>query len=185
MSSRSAQAHAVNGPGRPCAAQSGPDVLMDNLNKPNELCGAVIRLQRFCGQPLRLQQIRWGRRGRSNRGDHTGEPRQESEPEMAQPSCVPRRVKLPAVFPSLHAHEPLSCRARDPSGPGPLQHSSNLEECHDYFPKSDPAARTVPGTQENKLSKLSPGPHGPGRSVYKSTHADIHRHAQRQECKQH
>jgi hypothetical protein len=185
VSSRSAQAHAVNGPGGPCAAQSGPDVLMDNLNKPNELYSAVIQLQRFCGQPLRPQRIRCGRRGRSNRGDRSGEPRQESEPAVAQPSCVPRRIKLPAVFPSLRAHEPLSCRARDPSGPGPLLRSTKSEERRDYFHKPHPAVRTVPATQEYKLSKLCPGPNGPGKSVHKPAHADIHRHAQRQECKQH
>jgi hypothetical protein len=185
VSSRSAQVHADNGPGGPCAAQSGPDVLTDNLKKPNELYGAVIQLQRFCGQPLRSQHICWGRRGRSNRGDRTGKPRQEGEPEAAQSSCVPRRIKLPTVFPSLHAHEPLSCRARDPSGPGPLLRSTKSEERRDYFLKSHPAVRTVPETQEGKLSKLIPGPKGPVRSVHKPAHADIHRHAQRQECKQH
>ena len=178
MSSRSAQAHAVNGPGGPCAAQSGPDVLTDNLKKPNELYGAVIQLQRFCGQPLRgPQQISWGRRGRSNRGDRAGEPRQKREPVVAQPSCVPRRVKLPAVFPSLRAHEPLSCRARDPSGPGPLLRSTKLEERRDYFHQSHPAVRTVPGTQGCKLSKLSPDTNGPVRLVHKPAHTDIHRHA--------
>jgi hypothetical protein len=177
VSSRSAQAHAVNSPGGPCAAQSGPDVLKDTLYKPNELYGAVIQLQRFCGQPLRPQPFRWERRGRSNRGDHTGEPRQEGEPGVAQPFCVPRRVKLPAVFPSLRAHEPLSCRARDPSGPGPLLHSTKLEECRDYFHQSHPAVRTVPGTQGCKLSKLSPDTNGPVRLVHKPAHTDIHRHA--------
>ena len=185
MSSRSAQAYAVKGPGGPSAAQTELDVLMDNLNKPNELYGAVIQLQRFCGQTLRPQRIRWGRRGRSNRGNRTGEPRQEGEPETAQPSCVPRRIKLPAVFPSLRAHEPMSCRTRDPSGLGPLLRSTKPEERRDYFHQSHPAVRTIPGTQECKLSKLGPGPHGPGKSVHKPAHADIHRHAERQECKQH
>jgi len=158
---------------------------MDNLKKPNELYGAVIQVQRFCGQPLRPQRNRCGRRGRSNRGDRTGEPRQEGEPNVAQPSCVPRRIKLPAVFPSLRAHEPLSCRARDPTGPGPLLRSTKLEERRDYFHLSHPAFRTVPRTQKCKLSKLSPDPNGPVRSVHKPAHADIHRHAQRQECEQH
>ena len=129
---------------------------MDNLNKPNELYGAVIQLQRFCGQPLRLQRIRWKRRCRSNRGDRTGKPRQEGEPDVAQPSCVPRRIKLPAVFPSLHAHEPMSCRARDPSGPGPLLRSTKSEERHDYFHLSHPAVRTVPDTQEGNLQNSNP-----------------------------
>ena len=177
MSSRSAQAHAVNDPGGPCAAQSGPDVLTDNLNKPNELYGAAIQLQRFCGQPLRPQRNRCGRRGRSNRGDRAGKPHQKREPGVAQPSCVPRRIKLPAVFPSLRAHEPLSCRARDPSGPGPLLRSTKSEERRDYFHQSHLAVRTFPGTQGCKLSKLSPEPNGPAYSIHKPAHTDIHRHA--------
>jgi hypothetical protein len=185
VSSRSAQAHAVNGPWRPCAAQAGLGVLKETLNKPNELCSTVIQLQRFCGQPFRLQRNRCRRRGRSNRGDRAGKPHQKCEPGVAQPSCVPRRVKLPAVFPSLRAHEPLSCRARDPPGPGPLLRPTNLEERLDYFHLSHPAVRTVPYTQECKLSKLSPEPKGPEYSVYKPAHADIHRHAKRQERKQH
>ena len=186
MSSRSAHGHAVNSPGGPCAAQSGPDVLTDNLKKPNELYGAVIQLQRFCGQPLRgPQRIPWGRRGRSNRGDRAGKPHQKCEPGVAQPSCVPRRIKLPAVFPSLRAHEPLSCRARDPSGPGPLLHSTKLEECRDYFHQSLPAVRTVPGTQGCNFQNSVRTQMARYTSVHKPAHADIHRHAQRQECKQH
>jgi len=84
-------------------------------NKPGV---EVTRLQRVCGQPCFAQWCHCLKRGRSNRSHYTEKLRDENEPEVAQ---LPREFRVtPAVFPSLRAHEPLSCRARDPSGPGRL-----------------------------------------------------------------
>ena len=112
------------------------------LNKPNELCGTVIRLQRVCGQPC----LCCGR-GRSNHGVCTGVLRGWSWPKRPESSIAFGATSaLPTVFPSLRAHEPLSCRGRDPSGPGRLT-NLNLISCEpDYWRRK----------QEGKLVK--PGP---------------------------
>jgi hypothetical protein len=106
----------------------------------NKLYVTVTRLQRDCGRPCRKT-----RRGRSNRGICTAIPRER------RGDCLPRRspprrrkpvagsfgsscaccatCTLPTVFPSLRAHEPLSCRARDPSGPGRRNASKTTCSC--------------------------------------------------------
>ena len=93
-------------------------------NKPGV---EVTRLQRVCGQPCLRPSCDCLQRGRSNRGHCTEKLRDENEPNVAQ---LPRELRgTTAVFPSLRAHEPLSCRARDPSGPGrlsPLPDRMNL-----------------------------------------------------------
>ena len=142
------------------------------LNKPNELCGAVIRLQRVCGQPC----LCCGR-GRSNHGVCTGVLRGWSWPKRPESSIAFGATSaLPTVFPSLRTHEPLSCRGRDPIRTWPAN----------YLKLNLLRAGLLAAKARGQTCETRPGPKSDQRpSVYEPAHADIHRHAQRKESKQH
>ena len=109
---------------------------------PNKLYYTVTRLRRVCGQTCRgpgrqiiaagavsrspHRQVsvagvvnRNSRRGRSTAGVCTATPRNGARDCLPGCSRASRATFTPpTVFPSPRAHEPLSCRARDPFGPG-------------------------------------------------------------------
>ena len=143
-------------------------------------------MQRVCGPLLSGQAEACLLRGRSNPGNCTDELHQQGEPELAR--SLPKlhaTCALPKVLPSLRAHEPLSCRARDPSGPGRLMCVSWETHSKCLILNLFLAEALRQGKQEANLGNYSLGPRETGPSIYEPAHTDIHDRTQRQERKQH
>ncbi len=122
-----------------------------------------------------MKTCRYCRRGRSTVGgcatcshDRSEAFQPQCSPAQRQPSAAGDHAfratcTLPTVFPSLRAHEPLSCRARYPCGPGRRLHFSNFcSPNHNdrvAFTFLDPQRQILAaGSEENHPARCKKGP---------------------------
>ena len=141
-------------------------------NVRNVLQVAVIRRQRICGLPGRVL-----RRGRSTSGYCTGSSRRATGVSVFQnPFAIRATCEPQVVFPSLRPHKPNPAR-RGPPGPAGEILEFSLAAGTDPWPFPASARAKPFGRSSDRIDRKA--------SIDEPAHADIHRHAQRQEREQH